>query len=188
MTNMTRISIAVLAILSLLVGGWFAFRHFNNEDPVPPCACIICEAEEDSVAIAIDRDALIAEFEDVAVVQTILALDAIGRENNRTFTGIAIRDILVLYDVNLDCVPATAILTLTTVNAAGDAHSNTPATHAIASPANFLAADTLLAWYEVNLDNDTSSLLERPRLVFGNDAAVLWGQFSQRVTAMTLTF
>ena len=141
------------------------------------------------VVIAIDRDALMAAFAGEEAVQRITAFDAIGREQNRTFTGVAIRDILAHNGVDLNDISSTARLVLTTVNADGTVSSNTPATHSIASYANFMAETTLLAWHEINHDaDDAETLMERPRLVFGDETEALWGQFAQRVTAITLYF
>jgi len=128
------------------------------------------------------------------VVQRIQAIDGIGRVQHRTFTGVRVSDILALHGVNVNNLPANATMVITTYNAAETATSDTPATHAIANPANFLAATTILAWHEVDHGEDDGTqntvvgYLTRPRLIFGDAAGVLWGQHSQRVVTITLTF
>jgi len=111
-------------------------------------------------------------------VQDTNAENANGIAQPRTFTGVAIRDILENEGVVLADIPATATLTVTP-------YAGNPAT---VSYANFMAPTTILAWYEYNRTTNVNNELTRPRLAYGDASGVLWGAFTQQVVAITLYF
>jgi len=123
------------------------------------------------ITIQINRNALASQFASTQVVQPAHMVDSIGRESNRIFTGIAIRDILTQNGVNLNAIPAGATL----VVRAADGHNLT------LSHAEFMAPTSLLAWHEVR--DGTATDLSRPRLVFPSG---LSGRFVQQVTTLEL--
>jgi len=179
MTNITKISIAVLAILALLVGGWLAFRNVGGEIEDETTTTIESTTEApmpDPVVIPISTAALIAQFANSAheVVQEINTVDGANRPQNRTFTGVAIRDILAWQGVDLYTIDSNAVL-----NVGGS----------MLEPAVFLAPTTLLAWHEINHDNDNAAAyLTNARLIFGDEQGMLWGAYRQNIIELTLEF
>jgi len=128
-------------------------------------------------SIQVNRAALVSQFAGTAqqVVQQAHMVDTIGRESHRTYTGVAIRNILERNGVNLSAIPASATLRV----AAADGAAVT-LTHA-----EFMAPTTLLAWHEVRHSDNSSTDLANPRLVFPSG---LSARFLQHVTTLTLTF
>jgi|GEM_PF-2367130 len=134
------------------------------------------------ITISVTVAALRAAFDNATyrVVQETNAFNAATPPvaQPRTFTGVAIRDILENEGIVLADIPTTATLTVTP-------DSGNPAT---VSYANFMAPTTILAWYEYNRNTSVNNVLLRPRLVFGDTSSALWGAFTQQIVSITLNF
>ncbi|MCL2445368.1 MAG: hypothetical protein FWD06_01185 [Oscillospiraceae bacterium] len=121
------------------------------------------------VTVTVTRAGLIAMGG--AVTQTSHMVDSIGRESERLYTGVPLRNVLQANGVNVNTAPAGSTVVVT-------AHDGTTFT---LNPAQFAANTTLLAWVEDRGAGDVRQL-DRPRLVFPQG---LSGTFIQQVVSIT---
>ncbi|MCL2445367.1 MAG: hypothetical protein FWD06_01180 [Oscillospiraceae bacterium] len=148
----------------------------NTEATTTTTTTATTTAAPSPVVIAISTEALMAQFAGTAqeAVQQIAPLDAIDRVQSRTFTGVAIRDILAWQGVNLHNIGSTATLNVGGSTLAADV---------------FMAETTLLAWHEVNHNDDNAAInLTNARLIFGDEQGLRWGAYRQNITEITLEF
>ncbi|MCL2195688.1 MAG: hypothetical protein FWB76_07035 [Oscillospiraceae bacterium] len=166
MTNITKISIAVLAVLVLIVGGWLGIRHLTRDnDPPAPYTTVANQ----QVNIPVTRAGLTAMGH--SVTQTSHMVDSIGRESTRDFTGVPVPVILAAHGVDVANAAASATVLVT-------AHDGVSFT---LNRAQFSANTTLLAYVEDRGAGDVRQLT-RPRLVFPQG---LSGTFVQQVVSIT---
>jgi len=120
------------------------------------------------VNISVSRAGLIAMGG--AVTQLSHMIDSIGRESERLYTGVPLRNVLQANGVNVNTAPASATVLVT-------AQDGTTFT---LNRAQFTANTTLLAWVEDRGSGDVRQL-DRPRLVFPQG---LSGVFIQQVVSI----
>jgi len=93
----------------------------------------------------------------------------------RTYTGVALRDILEYAGVDLTEIPDLATLSVNT-------YDNRPVE---LSYVKFMASTTLLSWFEDRNNDGNINVLTRPRIALEDDSA---GLFAQHVINLTLNF
>lgn len=170
--------VSLFTAVSIFLVAFFGFgpgarNNDTNGDTTTTTA--VATTAPASVTIDISTAALMAAFAGTAneVVQQIAPLDAIDRVQSRTFTGVAIRDILAWQGVDLYSINNA------TLNVGGS----------VLQSAVFMAETTLLAWHEVNHDNDdASAYLTNARLIFGDEQGLRWGAYRQNIMEITLEF
>jgi len=120
------------------------------------------------VTINVTRAGLIAMGQ--PVTQTSHMVDSIGRESERLYTGVPLRNILQANGVSVNTAPASSTVLVTALDG----------TTFTLNRAQFSANTTLLAWVEDRGGGDVRQL-DRPRLVFPQG---LSGTFIQQVVSI----
>ncbi|MCL2531429.1 MAG: hypothetical protein FWE40_04660 [Oscillospiraceae bacterium] len=176
----TAVSIFIFAFFSFGPGAGNNDETTTTTNVTTTCRCCTTTTEVTTttpapVVIEISVAALMAQFAGTTqeVVQQIAPLDGADRVQSRTFTGVAIRDIFTWQGVELYSNASA------TLNVGGS----------VLQPAVFLAESTLLAWHEVNHDNDDAATdLANARLIFGDEQGLRWGAYRQNIVEITLEF
>jgi len=153
---MRRISVAFMVLMLTLILVACGTSAMPSEDGVIP----------------INRAELVAQFADseFEIVQQSRLVDAIGRESTRTYTGVAIRDILAQHMDIYDIPPSATLLALS--------HDGLNVTYQFDQ---FMAETTLLAWYEDRYND--GNRVDVTRIVVADGLAAL---FLRQVTSLTL--